>query len=39
MKTEPNVFISDIEDIRAFVQMNLDKDKYFKKVWKKALKK
>jgi len=33
-----SVVIKDIEDVRAFVRMNLSKEDYFKKLWKKAAK-
>jgi hypothetical protein len=39
MKHESSVVIKDLEDVRAFVKMNLAKEDYFKKVWKKASKK
>lgn len=38
MKHEPSVIIKDLEDVKAFVKLNLAKEEYFKKLWKKALK-
>jgi (2Fe-2S) ferredoxin len=39
MRTEQNTFISNIDDIKAFVQMHLDKEKNIEKALKKAMKK
>ena len=38
MKTE-NVFISNIDDIKAFVEMHLEKERCIEKALKKAMKK
>lgn len=38
MKHESSTVIKDLEDVRAFVKLNLAKEDYFKKVWKKASK-
>lgn len=39
MKTELNAFISNIDDIKAFVQMHLEKEKNIERALKKAMKK
>lgn len=36
MKNETPVVIKDLDDVRAFVKLNLEKEEYFKKIWKKA---
>lgn len=38
MNPEPSTIIKDLEDVRAFVKLNLAKEEYFKKLWKKASK-
>ncbi len=35
---QPSVVIKDLEDVKAFVKLNLEKEEYFKKLWKKASK-
>lgn len=37
MNKETPVVIKDLDDVRAFVKLNLEKEEYFKKIWKKAL--
>ena len=36
MKNETPVVIKDLDDVKAFVKLNLEKEEYFKKIWKKA---
>lgn len=36
MKNETPVIIKDLDDVRAFVKLNLEKEDYFKKIWKRA---
>lgn len=36
MKNETPVVIKDLDDVKAFVKLNLEKEAYFKKIWKKA---
>jgi len=38
MTQDAPMVIKDIEDVKAFVKLNLEKEEYFKKVWKKASK-
>jgi len=38
MRHNPCTTIKDLEDVKAFVKLNLAKEEYFKKLWKKALK-
>ena len=38
MVQDAPMIIKDIEDVKAFVKLNLEKEEYFKKVWKKASK-
>jgi hypothetical protein len=38
MKHESTTVIKDLEDVKAFVKLNLAKEEYFKKLWKKASK-
>lgn len=36
MKADIPVVIKDLDDVKAFVKLNLEKEEYFKKIWKKA---
>ncbi len=38
MMNEPRVFIKDIDEIKEFIKLELDKEHYFDKLWKKASK-
>ena len=33
---EPRTFIKDIDELREFIELELRKEDYFNKVWKKA---
>jgi hypothetical protein len=33
---EPSVIIKDLDDVKAFIKLNMEKEAYFKKLWKKA---
>lgn len=33
---EPRTFIKDIDELREFIKLELRKEDYFNKVWKKA---
>lgn len=37
MNADIPVVIKDIDDVKAFVKLNLEKEEYFRKIWKKAL--
>jgi hypothetical protein len=36
MARDAPMIIKDLDDVKAFVKLNLEKEEYFRKIWKKA---